>query len=90
MEQLGRRYDTVWFVTVALLYVVTGMCWVPVLFVQYRLRELARSTQSFEALPEAFHRLMRRWIALGIPAFTAVLVIVILMVTRVGAATPIL
>jgi uncharacterized membrane protein len=30
---------------------------------------------------------MRRWIALGIPAFTAVLVIVILMVTSAGAAT---
>jgi uncharacterized membrane protein len=87
MEQLGRRYDTVWFVAVALLYVLTGMCWISVLFVQYRLRELARSAPSFDALPEAFHRLIRRWIALGIPAFAAVLVIVILMVTSAGAAT---
>jgi uncharacterized membrane protein len=89
MEQLGRRYDTVWFVAVALLYLLTGTCWIPVLFVQYRLRELARAAPSFDALPEAFHRLMRRWIALGIPAFTAVLVIVILMVTSAGAVTSI-
>ena len=87
MVQLGRRYDTVWFVAVALLYVATGMCWIPVLFVQYRLRDLARSAQSFAALPEAFHRLMRRWIMLGIPAFTAVMIIVILMVTGLGATT---
>jgi uncharacterized membrane protein len=32
---------------------------------------------------------MRRWIAPGIPAFTAVLVIAMLMVTSAGAATPI-
>lgn len=87
MEQLGRRYDTVWLVTVALLYVATGLCWIPVLFVQYRLRDLASSASTFDALPDVFHRLMRRWIMLGIPAFTAVLVIVILMVTNFGAAT---
>ena len=87
MEQLGRSYNSVWFAAVALLYVLTGACWIPVLFVQYRLRDLARAAASYDALPPAFHLLMRRWIALGIPAFTAVMVIVILMVTGFGAAT---
>ena len=87
MEQLGRRYDSAWFAAVVLLYVLTGACWIPVLFVQYRLRDLARSAMSYDALPPAFHQLMRRWIALGIPAFTAVLLIVVLMVTSIGAAT---
>jgi uncharacterized membrane protein len=89
MDQLGRRYDTVWFAAVALLYVVTGLCWIAVLVIQYRLRDLAGSAPSFAQLPPAFHRLMRRWILLGIPAFTAVLVLVILMVTGLGALTPI-
>jgi uncharacterized membrane protein len=88
MDQLGRGYDTVWFAAVALLYVLTGLCWIPVLFIQYRLLELARAAPSFEALPPAFHRLMQRWVGLGIPAFTAVLVLVILMVTGLGAQTP--
>ncbi len=87
MEQLGRSYNSVWFAAVALLYVLTGACWIPVLFVQYRLRDLARAAASYDALPPAFHQLMRRWIALGIPAFTAVLVIVILMVTSTAALT---
>jgi uncharacterized membrane protein len=34
-----------------------------------------------------FHQLMRRWIALGIPAFIAVMIIVVLMVTSFGATT---
>jgi uncharacterized membrane protein len=89
MDQLGRRYDTVWFAATALLYLLTGLCWIRVLFLQYRLRDLARPVQSFAALPPEFHYLMRRWIMLGIPAFTAVLVIVVLMVTGLGAATPI-
>ncbi len=85
MALLGRSYDTAWFVAVALLYVIAGLCWVPVVFIQYRLRDLARNTASHQLLPPAFHRLMQVWIALGIPAFAAVLAIVILMVTRAGA-----
>jgi len=87
MEQLGRPYNSVWFEAVALLYMLTGACWIPVVFVQYRLRDLARAATSYDALPLTFHRLMRRWIALGVPAFTAVLVILILMVTSIGTTT---
>jgi uncharacterized membrane protein len=85
MQQLGRPYDSVWFAAVALLYVLTGACWMPVVFVQYRLRDLASAATTYDALPPAFHRLMRRWIALGILAFTAVMIIVVLMVTSLGA-----
>lgn len=87
MDQLGRRYDSVWFVAVALLYLLAGACWVPVLFIQYRLRDYAYAATSFATLPDAFHRLVRRWIMLGIPAFTAVLLIVVLMVSGRGAVT---
>src|SRR5437764_14646736 len=87
MEQLGRSYNSVWFAAVAALYVLTGACWIPVVFVQYRLRDFARAAATYDQLPPAFHQLMRRWIALGIPAFTAVLMIVILMVTNIGATT---
>ena len=87
MEQLERRYDSIWFAVVVALYALAVACWIAVLFVQYRLRDLAREATSYEALPSAFHRLMRTWIALGIPAFTAVLLIVVLMVTNIGVAT---
>jgi uncharacterized membrane protein len=68
-----------------LLYVATGACWIPVVFIQYRLRNLARAATSYDAPPPVSHRFMRRWIALGIPAFTMVMIIVVLMGTSLGA-----
>jgi uncharacterized membrane protein len=71
---------------VVALFTLTGACWIPVVAIQYRLRDLAVAANSFDSLPHEFHHLMRRWIALGVPAFSAVLLIVILMVTHAGAA----
>jgi uncharacterized membrane protein len=86
MLLLGYRYDTVWFAAVVVLFALTGACWIPVVFIQYRLRALAISASRFKALPQEFHGLMRRWVVLGVPAFSAVLLIVVLMVTRAGVA----
>jgi len=80
-------YDSIWFAAVALLYVLTGACWIPVVFIQYRVRDLAGAATTYDALPPVFHQLMRRWIALGIPAFTTVMIIAVLMVTSLGVAT---
>ena len=88
MDQLNRPYGTVWFAAVALLYVLAGLCWIPVVFIQYRLRDIAHIAESYQNISPEFDRLMRIWITLGIPAFAAVLTIVALMVTGAGAATP--
>jgi uncharacterized membrane protein len=84
MHARGMSFDTLWFALVAALYLLTGLCWIPVVRIQYRLRDLARDAPSFAALPDRFRRLMRWWVLLGIPAFTAVAVIVALMVTQAG------
>jgi uncharacterized membrane protein len=83
MRMIGVPYDSTWFVLVALLFVFTGCCWIPVVFIQYRLRDMARAAMSYDALPAQFHRLIRWWMRLGVPAFSAVMVIVVLMVGRV-------
>jgi uncharacterized membrane protein len=85
MRALGMHTDSAWFAAVAALYVLTGLCWLPVIVIQYRLRNLASSAKTYVALPTEFHRLMRWWIVLGVPAFAAVMVIVVLMVTHAGA-----
>lgn len=65
------------------LYVVTGLCWLPVVWIQVRLRNLATEAALAGApLPEAYFRLFRLWFVLGFPAFGAVLVIVWLMVAK--------
>jgi len=65
------------------LYVVTGVFWLPVIWIQIRLRDLAQaSAVGNEPLPARFDRLYRMWLACGFPAFAAVLVIIWLMLTR--------
>ena len=78
-------YDpfTSWLVAVYLLYVLTGACWIPVVFIQIRLRDIARDcASSGRPLPDDYHRMMGRWTMLGVPAFSAVLVIFWLMVSK--------
>jgi uncharacterized membrane protein len=65
------------------LYVLTGAFWLPVVWMQKRMRDLAfAAAEAGAALPEAYYRLVRWWFAFGFPAFTAVLAIFWLMIAR--------
>lgn len=65
------------------LYVFVGLFWLPVVWMQIRLRAYAMAACDENLpLPAAYHRLYRWWFAFGFPAFTAVLVIVWLMLTK--------
>lgn len=76
---LGARW--IWWSLV--LYVVAGACWLPVVRIQIRLRELARAAASGgHALSPEYRRLFRIWIGLGVPAFIALVVIFYLMVAK--------
>ncbi|QDO99934.1 DUF2269 family protein [Thalassotalea sp. PS06] len=82
MKLQGYSFSSPWFMWVLTLILVIGACWLPVLRIQYRLRELAtESVIAEKTLPE-FKRLMRWWIALGFPAFIAILIIFYLMVFK--------
>jgi uncharacterized membrane protein len=72
-----------WVALSLVLYVVTGLCWLPVVWIQIRLRDLAdAAAKAGEPLPERYHRLFRAWFVLGFPAFAAVLAIVWLMLAK--------
>ena len=72
-----------WIVASILLYLFTGAFSLPVVWMQARMRNLARAAaDAGEALPAAYHRLFRWWFAFGFPAFAAVLLIFWLMITR--------
>lgn len=82
-RQTGWDLSEGWILVSLGLYVVTGMFWLPVVWIQIRLRDLARAAASSGApLPEEFDRLYRIWFVSGFPAFFAVLGIFWLMVTR--------
>lgn len=72
-----------WLVAAYALYVLTGLCWLPVVWIQLRLRDLAaEAAASGAVLPPRYHRLWRIWFSLGWPAFSAVLGIFWLMIAK--------
>jgi uncharacterized membrane protein len=80
---VGYPLDAGWILLSIALYVFTGAFWLPVVWMQSRMRTLAAAAaEAGEALPAEYHRLFRRWFAFGFPAFTAVLAIFWLMIAR--------
>jgi uncharacterized membrane protein len=79
----GHPPASAWIVASVALYVVAGACWIPVVFIQRRLREIAERC-SREGVPpdDEYRRLWRIWFALGWPAFIALAVILWLMIAR--------
>lgn len=65
------------------LYVFVGVFWLPVVWMQIQMRNLAIAARDGGTmLPPAYHRLYRWWFAFGFPAFAAVLAIIWLMLTK--------
>lgn len=72
-----------WLLAAVALYLVVGAFWLPVVWMQIRLRDMARAALAEGLpLPPAYRRLYRLWFASGIPAFAAMLAIIALMLTR--------
>jgi uncharacterized membrane protein len=78
VHELGIPWGSLWFAAVLALFFLVGACWMAVVWIQIRLRELLKSGADIVAC----RSLMRVWIALGVPAFTAVLVLFVLMVFK--------
>lgn len=82
MHKLGYSFSSTWFHLVIALFLFIGICWLPVLSIQYRLKSLAEDSLISGQLNPAFNKLMRYWVALGVPAFASILVIFWLMVFK--------
>jgi uncharacterized membrane protein len=72
-----------WLLTSLGLYVVAGLFWIPVVFMQIEMRDLARvaATQR-EPLPPRYFALFYRWFGFGIPGFGSVMIILWLMIAK--------
>ena len=79
-QALSVPWGSRWFLSVLGLFVFVGACWLPVLWIQHRLAALPPA--AYGSPP--YRRLMRAWTGLGIPAFSAVLLILYLMLSKSG------
>ena len=79
----GFPLATPWLAWSIALYVLAGVCWLPVVWIQIRMRDLAvAAAEQRTALPDRYYALLRVWTILGMPAFAAFIVIFWLMVTK--------
>ncbi|HET7887868.1 MAG TPA: DUF2269 domain-containing protein [Bradyrhizobium sp.] len=72
-----------WLMVSLALYALAGVFWVPVVFMQIEMRDLARTAEhKREMLPPRYFVLFRRWFLFGIPGFGSVAIILWLMIAK--------
>jgi len=80
---LGHSMGDSWLVVSLALYVLVGLCWLPVVGIQVKLRNMSRAAvASNTELALRYHRLFRIWFVLGWPAFFGVIAIFALMIWK--------
>jgi uncharacterized membrane protein len=76
-----------WIRLALALYVFAGVFWIPVFWMLYRMRGLAReAARTGEPLPAAYHRSYWAWFICGLPVFLSALAILWLMAAKPSIA----
>jgi len=79
----GYPWTSAWIMWSIALYFLAGACWLPVVWIQLKMRDMAQLAARDEAeLPPLYWRYLRIWTVLGIPAFFALVVVFWLMVAK--------
>lgn len=74
---------TSWVAASIVLFTITGACWLPVVWLQLRMRKLAGdAAHNHSPLPSRYYQYAQIWFWLGVPAFISVLVIFYLMAVK--------
>jgi uncharacterized membrane protein len=83
LHQTGLPLAEGWVIASFAVYVLAGAFWIPVIWMQARMRDLARqAATSGRPLPARYHELYRLWFLFGFPGFGCVLAILWLMLAR--------
>jgi len=80
---LDLPITTPWIAASLALFVLAGVCWLPVVWLQIRMARIAATALAGAApLPEIYWRMARCWFWLGVPAFMSMVAVVALMVFK--------
>ena len=83
VRAVGMDWSATWLRASIVLYAVAVACWLPVVWLQMRMRDVATAAAGAgQPLPAAYHSYFTTWVALGIPAFFAFLAIFYLMTVK--------
>jgi uncharacterized membrane protein len=79
----GFSWTDGWLIATYVLYAIAALCWLPVVWIQIRLKQIvAGCLPSQGPLPAEYHRLFRLWFFLGWPAFLGLAAMFFLMVLK--------
>ncbi len=79
----GFPWTDDWLLVTYALYAIAALCWLPVVWIQIRLKHVVMACLSSHApLPLEYHRLFRLWFFLGWPAFIGLVAVFFLMVVK--------
>jgi uncharacterized membrane protein len=83
LRATGIALSERWVAASLALYAVAGAFWLPVVWMQARMRDLARAASAGgRPLPASYHRVFRWWFCCGFPGFGAVMLIVWLLIAK--------
>jgi uncharacterized membrane protein len=82
-REAGYAFTDAWIVLSIILYLLMGAFWIPVVWIQMQMRDLAAASAAEQKpLAERYQKLFWIWFAFGFPAFGAVMGIFWLMIYR--------
>lgn len=80
---IGLPLTTDWIMVSLILYVIAGACWLPVVFLQIKMKNMSEvAMKNNSELPTKYWRYAKLWFVLGVPAFIAMVLVVMLMVFK--------
>ncbi len=82
VNELQVPYTEPWLLYSLLLFIFAGLCWLPVVWLQVKMRDQAAVADNLSDLPAKYWRYYRHWVTLGALAFPALLVVFWLMVAK--------
>jgi uncharacterized membrane protein len=79
----GYSLFSSWIIWSTLLYLIAGACWLPVVWLQIKMRDIARKADAENTvIPTEYWQLARCWFWLGVPAFGGLLMVYWLMIVK--------
>jgi uncharacterized membrane protein len=80
---IGWPLTTDWILISLILYFIAGVCWVPVVVLQIKMQKMSElAVKNQTELPQLYWRYAKAWFWLGVPAFMAMVLVVLLMVAK--------
>jgi uncharacterized membrane protein len=83
VELAGFDLRSPWIAGSIALYLLAGACWLPVVWMQIRMRDMAiEAARAGTPLPPRYWRYLSYWVGLGVVAFFSLVVVFYLMVVK--------